>query len=81
LEHTNGVVTERHCNNSEKDKVIIHGHRFKMFFKKGDQEVPAVLNQPGPGQGGFMLKKEVPNSQVKDVADQFKLSLPVKTAA
>lgn len=58
LEHTNGVVTQRHCNNPEKDKIIIHGHRFKMFFKKDDQEVPAVLNKPGPENAALMLGAE-----------------------
>lgn len=58
LEHTNGVVTERHCNNGTKDKIIIHGHRFQMFFKNDDQEVPAVLNQPGPENAALMLGAE-----------------------
>ena len=58
LEHTNGVVTERHCNNAQKDKIIIHGHRFKMFFKKDDQEVPAVFNHPGPENAALMLGAE-----------------------
>ena len=58
LEHTNGVVTERHCNNAQKDKIIIHGHRFKMFFKKDDQQVPAVFNQPGPENAALMLGAE-----------------------
>jgi len=58
LEHTNGVVTKRHCNNATKDKIIIHGHRFKMFFKKEDQEVPAVFNQPGPPNAALMLGAE-----------------------
>jgi len=58
LEHTNGVVTERHCNNAKKDKIIIHGHRLKMFFKKDDQEVPAVFNQPRPENAALMLGAE-----------------------
>ncbi|GEM_PF-6834166 len=58
LEHTNGVVTERHCNNEQKDKVIIHGHRFKMFFKNDGQEVPAVFNHPGPENAALMLGAE-----------------------
>jgi hypothetical protein len=58
LQHTDGVVTERHCNNGQKDKIVIDGHRFKMFFKKGDQEVPAILNQPGPENAALMLSAE-----------------------
>jgi hypothetical protein len=58
LEHTNGVVTERHCNSAQKDKIVIHGHRFKMFFKKDDLEVPAVFNQPGPENAALMLGAE-----------------------
>jgi hypothetical protein len=58
LQHTNGVVTERHCNNAQKDKLIIHGHRLKMFFKKGDQEVPAIFSQVGPENAALMLGAE-----------------------
>jgi hypothetical protein len=58
LQHTNGVVTERHCNNAQKDKIIIHGHRLKMFFKKDDQEVPAILNHSGPENAPLMLGAE-----------------------
>jgi hypothetical protein len=58
LQHSNGVVTERHCNNAQKDKIIIHGHRFKLFFEKGDQQVPAILNQPGPENAALMLGAE-----------------------
>lgn len=58
LEHTNGVVTQRHCNNAAKDKIVIHGHRFKMFFKKDDEEVPAVFGQPGPENAALMLGAE-----------------------
>ena len=58
LEHTDGVVTERHCNNAQKDKIIIHGHRFKIFFKKDDQEVPAVFNHIGPKNAALMLGAE-----------------------
>lgn len=58
LEHTNGVVTERHCNNPEKDKLIIHGNKFKMFFKKDDEEVLAELGMPGPENAALMLGAE-----------------------
>lgn len=58
LQHTNGVVTQRHCNNPEKDKIIIHGHRFRMFFKRDDQELPAVLNKLGPENAALMLGAE-----------------------
>jgi hypothetical protein len=58
LQHTNGVVTKRHCNNAPKDKIIIHGHRLKMFFKKDDQEVPAKFMQPGPENAALMLGAE-----------------------
>lgn len=32
--------------------------RFKFFFKKGNQETPAVLGQPGPENAGLMLGAE-----------------------
>lgn len=58
LEHTNGIVTERHCNNLEKDKLIVYGRRFKIFFKKGDEEVPAELGKVGPENAALMLGAE-----------------------
>jgi hypothetical protein len=33
--HTNGSVTERHCNSGNKDNLQIKDLRFKIFFKKG----------------------------------------------
>jgi hypothetical protein len=58
LQHTNGIVTERHCNTAGRDKIVIHGHRFKMFFKTGDQELPAVFNQAGPENAALILGAE-----------------------
>jgi len=58
LVHTNGVVTPRHCNNIEKDKLTIFGNRFKMFFKKGDEEIIAEIGKPGPENAALMLGAE-----------------------
>jgi len=58
LIHTNGIVTARHCNNPEKDKLIIIGNRFKMFFKKGEEEVIAEIGKPGPANASLMLGAE-----------------------
>lgn len=55
LIHTNGIVTTRHCNNQEKDKLTITGDRFKMFFKKGDDEIIAELGKPGTENAALML--------------------------
>ena len=58
LEHTNGQVTVRHCNNPTKDQLTIHGRRFRYFFKRGDLEVPAELGKPGPENAALMLGVE-----------------------
>ncbi len=58
LIHTNGIVTTRHCNNLEKDKLTIIGNRFKMFFKKGEEEVMAEIGKPGPENAALMLGAE-----------------------
>ena len=48
LSHTRGIVTERHCNTPGKDKLVVKGRRSKLFFKRGDLEVPAEVGKPGP---------------------------------
>ena len=58
LVHRNGEVTKKHCNNDQKDKLIITGNRFKMFFKKGDEEVLAEVGKPGPENAALMLGAE-----------------------
>jgi hypothetical protein len=58
LIHTNGIVTPRHCNNIEKDKLNIIGNRFKLFFKKGDEETIAEIGKPGPVNAALMLGAE-----------------------
>lgn len=58
LVHANGVVTRRHCNNREKDKLVIFGRRFKLFFKKGELEVPAKIGTPGPENAALMFGAE-----------------------
>ena len=58
LVHTNGIVTTRHCNNLEKNKLIIFGIRFKMFFKKGEDERIAEIGKPGPENAALMLGAE-----------------------
>jgi hypothetical protein len=58
LEHANGIVTERSCNNREKNKLIIHGNKFKAFFKKGTEEVLAEIGKPGPENAALMMGAE-----------------------
>jgi hypothetical protein len=58
LVHASGVVTAKHCNNPEKNKLTIHGSRFKMFFKKGEEEVPAEIGTAGPENAALMLGAE-----------------------
>ena len=58
LEHENGVVTEKRCTNPEKNKLVIHGTRFKMFFKTAQAEVLAELGKPGPKNSPLMLGAE-----------------------
>lgn len=58
LVHRNGEVTKKDCNNDQNDKLIIAGNRFKIFFKKGDEEVPVEVGKPGPENAAFMLGAE-----------------------
>lgn len=58
LIHTNGIVTTRHCNNQEKDKLIIIGERFKVFYKKGEEEIIAEFGKPGPENAALMFGSE-----------------------
>jgi hypothetical protein len=58
LVHTNGIVTTRHCNNPEKDNLTITGNRFKMFFKRGEEETLAEIGRPGPENAALMLGSE-----------------------
>jgi hypothetical protein len=58
LEHSGGIVVKRFCNNPQKDKLIIHGRRMKLFFKRGDQETPAQIGTPGPENAALMMGAE-----------------------
>jgi len=58
LAHTRGIVTERHCNTPAKDKLVIKGRRFRLFFKRGEMEVLAEIGQPGPENAALMLRAE-----------------------
>ncbi len=58
LEHDNGTVTKKRCNNPSKDKLFIQGRRFKMFFKDGEREVLAEFGKPGPANAALMLGAE-----------------------
>ena len=58
LVHTNAVLTPRHCNNTEKDKLIIVVNQFKYFFKKGEEETIVETGKPGPENTALMLGSE-----------------------
>ena len=58
LVHRNGEVTVKDCNNIQNDKLIISGNRFKMFFKKGEEEIPAEIGKLGPENAALMLGAE-----------------------
>ena len=58
LEHAVGIVVEKFCNNPQKDKLTILGRRFKLFFKRGEEEVLAQLGKPGPENAALMLGAE-----------------------
>ena len=74
LEHAVGTVTKRFCNSPQKDKLIISGRRFKLFFKRGNEEVLAQLGKPGPENAALMLGAE--NFEIQFVLDQsIELSL------
>lgn len=58
LVHTGGIVTERHCNTPAKDKLVMRGRRFRLFFKRGEMEVLAEMGKPGPENAALMLGAE-----------------------
>ena len=45
-------------NNIQNDQLIISGNRFKMFFKKGEEEIPAEIGKTGPKNVALMLGAE-----------------------
>lgn len=55
LEHANGIVAGRHCNNAEKNKLVIRGVRMKMFFRAAQGDVPAEFGVPGPENADLLL--------------------------
>jgi hypothetical protein len=58
LAHAGGIVTKRFCNSPQKDKLVILGRRFKLFFKRGEEEVLAQIGRPGPENAALMLGAE-----------------------
>jgi hypothetical protein len=58
LEHDHGIVAPKRCNNLEKNRLLIRGRRFKIFFKNREIETPAVLGRPGPENAALMLGAE-----------------------
>ena len=52
------VVTGRHCTDGEKTKLTLRGNRFKLFFQKGEEEIPALLGQAGPENAALKLGAE-----------------------
>ena len=71
LVHTGGIVTGRHCNTPARDKLVIKGRRFKLFFKRGEMEVLAAIGQPGPENASLMLGAE-------DFAIEFPVGQTIK---
>jgi hypothetical protein len=74
LEHTGGVVTTRFCDPPHRGKLTISGRRFKLFFKRGEEEVLAQLGKPGPENAALMLGAEDFEVQFK-VDESLELSL------
>jgi hypothetical protein len=68
LEHAAGIVAKGFCNNPQADKLIIFGRRFKVFFKRGEEEVLAQLGKPGPENAALMLGAE--NFEIQFALDQ-----------
>ncbi len=56
--HRNGIVSTKDFNNDTDDKLIIKGSRFKMFFKKGEDEILAEFGKPGSENAALMLGAE-----------------------
>jgi hypothetical protein len=71
LEHAGGVVTARFCNSPGKDKLIVLGRRFKLFFKRGEDEKLAQFGRPGPENAALMLGAE-------DFAIEFAVGDPIE---
>ncbi|WP_304511686.1 hypothetical protein [Desulfobacula sp.] len=74
LVHRNGVIEIKDCNNDQKDKLIIVGNRFKMFFKKGDEEVLAEVGKSGPENAALMLGAEEFNIEF-NIGDKLDITL------
>lgn len=71
LQHTHGIVTERHCTDG---RLIVRGRRFKLYFKKEGEEIPAVMGHAGPEGAALMLGAE--EFQLKfDVGESIELTL------
>jgi len=71
LEHEQGVVTAKRCNNPAKDKFLLQGRRFKMFFKDGEKKILAEFGKPGPENSALMLGAE-------DFKIEFALNQPIE---
>ncbi len=74
LVHRNGVIAAKDCNNDQKDKLKIIGQKFKMFFKKGDEEVIAEIGKRGPENAALMLGAEEFNIEF-NIGDKLDISL------
>jgi hypothetical protein len=71
LVHTGGIVTERHCNTPAKDKLVVRGSRFRLFFKRGEIEVLAEIGKPSPENAALMLEAE-------DFVIEFAVGQPIQ---
>lgn len=71
LEHSAGMVTKRFCNNLQKDRLTIRGRKFKLFFRRGEEETLAEIGKPGPENAALMLGAE-------DFEIQFAIEQPIE---
>jgi hypothetical protein len=58
LIHANGLVTDRHANDRENNRLVIKGNRFLYYFEKNGERYPMKLGQPGPENAPLMMSAE-----------------------
>lgn len=58
LVHSDGIVTNRHINDKENDRLNIKGIQFKLFYEQEDKEVEIKSGSFVPGNTNVRLKLE-----------------------